>query len=88
MKIWDKPQILNLSIESTYTLYENECNWNEAVNLGLGNEDYTNPNKKPAQHPDWVWCKLHGRWHPKDHTEYGSESGSGSGSESIIPGIS
>ena len=34
---------------------------------GLGNEDYTAPNKKPAQHPDWVWCNKHNRWHPKNH---------------------
>lgn len=34
---------------------------------GLGNEDYTDPNKKPAQHPDWVWCNKHNRWHPKNH---------------------
>ena len=78
VKIWDKPQILNLSIESTYTLYEDECYWDGSIGFGVGNEEYTDPNNKPAQHPDWVWCKVHGRWHPKDHT----------GSESITPGLS
>ena len=37
------------------------------VGLGLGNEEYTDPNVQPAQHPDWVWCYKHNRWHPKNH---------------------
>ena len=34
---------------------------------GISNEDYTDQNKKPSQHPTWVWCHVHNRWHPKDH---------------------
>ena len=44
------------------------CNWAGAEIFGLGNEEYADPNNKPANHPDWVWCKVHGRWHPKDHS--------------------
>lgn len=44
------------------------CNWDSAVSLGIGNEEYTDQNNKPEEHPDWVWCYMHKRWHPKDHS--------------------
>lgn len=71
-KIWKDAQVIELGIEKTHLSsdYITVCNWvdNDISTTGLGNEDYTDPNKKPAQHPDWVWCKIHNRWHPKDHT--------------------
>lgn len=71
MRKWDNPNIINLNVNQTNTEsdYITVCNWvdNEIVNLRGGKEDYTNPNNKPTQHPDWVWCHKHNRWHPKDH---------------------
>ena len=69
MKKWETPEVSNLSLDKTNTVsdYIAICNWDGAVTLGLGNEEYTDPNNKPIQHPDWVWCKVHNRWHPKDH---------------------
>lgn len=76
MKKWESPIVSELGVEKTYVEsdYITICNWDGAVNLGLGNEEYIDPNNKPAQHPDWVWCKVHGRWHPKDHTSGGQVS--------------
>lgn len=69
-KLWSNAEVVELGIDKTFVVsdYIYTCNWNGAEVLGLGNEEYTDPNKKPAQHPDWVWCKVHNRWHPKDHT--------------------
>ena len=68
MKKWETPKVSNLLLDKTAeTPYVDYCNWNGAVTLGVGNQDYTDPNKKPSQHPTWVWCHLHNRWHPKDH---------------------
>lgn len=58
-----------IGIKSTNELYVDECNWDGAETVEAGNGDYTDPNNKPAQHPTWVWCKVHNRWHPKDHTK-------------------
>ncbi len=69
MKKWENPNLLELGVKLTNELYITECYWNGAESLGVGNEDYTDPNNKPEQHPDWVWCNVHGRWHPKDHTK-------------------
>ena len=73
MKKWEKPELCNLNFNETNTQsdYITVCNWDEAVWFakGNGNEEYRDPNNKPAQHPDWVWCHLHNRWHPKDHGE-------------------
>lgn len=69
MKKWENPNMLELGITSTNTEsdYITVCNWDGAVTLGLGNEEYKDPNNKPDQHPTWVWCNVHNRWHPKDH---------------------
>lgn len=73
MKKWEKAVVLELGIDKTFDTFDRGqeyvdwCDWNEAENLGLGNEDYTDPNNQPAQHPDWVWCTKHNRWHPKNH---------------------
>ena len=65
MKKWIEPNILKLGIENTYDEF---CNWiDTGATLGLGNEDYTDPNNKPAGHEDWVWCNKHNRWHEKNH---------------------
>ncbi|GIM27395.1 hypothetical protein CPJCM30710_00610 [Clostridium polyendosporum] len=54
MKKWSDPQIWQLGIENT---------------AGIGNEEYPDPNNPPTtQHPDWVWCFKHARWHPKNHS--------------------
>lgn len=69
MKKWENPKMVDLVFSNTLEgLYDTYCDWNDAVTLGNGNEEYIDPNNKPGQHPDWVWCKVHGRWHPKDHT--------------------
>lgn len=70
MKKWENPSILELSLKKTYSIsdYITTCNWDGIVAYGVGNEEYTNPNIKPEKHPDWVWCNIHNRWHPKDHT--------------------
>lgn len=70
MKSWDNPTLFKLGIDKTRTEsdYIEICNWDGADIFGLGNEEYTDPNNKPPHHPEWVWCKVHGRWHPKDHT--------------------
>ena len=72
MKNWQEPEMCNLNFNETNTQsdYITLCNWNETDWFAKenGNEDYRDPNNKPAQHPNWVWCKVHGRWHPKDHT--------------------
>lgn len=74
MKKWESPIVSELGIDKTFVSlgtsdYITICNWDGgSETLGIGNEDYTDPNKKPSQHPDWVWCHLHNRWHPKDHT--------------------
>lgn len=69
MKKWETPEVSNLSLDKTANMsdYITKCTWNEAETLGVGNEDYTDPKKKPSQHPTWVWCQVHNRWHPKDH---------------------
>ena len=68
MKKWETPEVSNLLLDKTVaTLYVDYCNWVEVELTGVGNEDYTDPNKKPSQHPTWVWCEVHKRWHPKDH---------------------
>lgn len=69
MKEWKQPSIISIDICETMETsdYINICNWNGTVTFGNGNEEYTDPNKKPEQHPDWVWCHVHNRWHPKDH---------------------
>ena len=69
MKKWESPIVSELGIDKTFGISDDitTCYWNEAETLGLGNEDYTDPNKKPSQHPTWVWCHVHNRWHPKDH---------------------
>lgn len=74
MKKWEAPKIVDLSISSTQYLtdYVNICNWNGIEEYGVGKEEYTDPNNKPIKHPDWIWCKVHGRWHPKDHTNEGT----------------
>lgn len=75
MKKWANPSILELSLKKTYSIsdYITTCNWNGIVaygnDNGNSNEEYTDPNTKPVNHPDWVWCNLHLRWHPKDHSE-------------------
>lgn len=70
MKKWENPRILELSLKKTYSIsdYITTCNWDGIVAYGEGNEEYTNPNTKPEQHTDWVWCNIHNKWHPKDHT--------------------
>ncbi|MBX9136372.1 MULTISPECIES: hypothetical protein [unclassified Clostridium] len=70
MKKWNNPTIFKLGVDKTSTEsdYIEICNWAGAEIFGLGNEEYADPNNKPANHPDWVWCKVHGRWHPKDHS--------------------
>ena len=73
MKKWESPIVSELGIDKTFVSlgpsdYIKICNWDGVTGYGVGNEDYTDPNKKPSQHPDWVWCHLHNRWHPKDHT--------------------
>lgn len=75
MKKWEKPEVSNLSLDKTAVEsdYITSCNWDGAMPAGVGNEDYTDPTQKPAQHPDWVWCHVHNRWHPKDHMK-GEES--------------
>ena len=68
MKKWETPEVSNLLLDKTAAIpYVDYCNWVGADLAGVGNEDYTNPNEKPAQHPTWVWCHVHDRWHPKDH---------------------
>ena len=58
MKEWKQPSIISIDI----------CETMEASDyINICNEEYTDPNKKPEQHPDWVWCHVHNRWHPKDH---------------------
>ena len=70
MKKWETPEVSNLSLDKTAVEsdYVTVCNWNEAQTLGLGNEEYRDPNNKPANHKNWVWCAVHGQWHPKVHT--------------------
>ena len=77
MKKWGNPILSELGIDKTFVVsdYTTICNWDGgAENLGLGNEDYTDEKNKPTLHPDWVWCKVHGRWHPKDHGNDGDIS--------------
>lgn len=67
-KEWSTPELRDLSVDLTKTIeYVDYCTWNEAETLGLGNEEYTDPTQKPVNHPDWVWCYKHNRWHPKNH---------------------
>ena len=67
-KEWSTPELRDLSVDLTSAIeYVDYCTWNGAETLGLGNEEYTDPNVQPAQHPDWVWCYKHNRWHPKNH---------------------
>ena len=73
-----KPELRDLSVNLTNDIeYVDYCNWVGIEVIGLGNEDYTDPNKKPTQHSDWVWCNKHNRWHPKNH---GSNDSTVSGS--------
>ena len=69
MKKWENAVVLELGIDETFAVsdYITICNWDGAETLGLGNEEYRDPNNKPSQHPTWVWCHVHNRWHPKDH---------------------
>ena len=70
MKKWETPELTNLSLSKTAeeSDYVTVCNWNGPVTLGLGNEEYKDKENPPTeQHPDWVWCEVHKRWHPKDH---------------------
>ncbi|HAR84141.1 MAG TPA: hypothetical protein DCR69_00260 [Clostridium sp.] len=69
MKIeWKKPILSQLAASDTNeTEYIDFCNWQEPMSIKFNNEDYTNPNIQPADHPDWVWCYKHNRWHPKNH---------------------
>ena len=70
MKKWETPEVSNLLLDKTANTrveHVDYCNWVGVDLAGVGNEDYTDPNKKPSQHPTWVWCNLHNRWHPKDH---------------------
>ena len=71
MKKWQEPEISNLKFNETKTQsdYITICNWNGNMTFGVGNGDYTDPNNKPEQHPNWVWCQVHSRWHPKDHSK-------------------
>ena len=67
-KEWSTPELRDLLVNLTNTIeYVDYCNWVATEMAGVGNEDYTDQNKKPSQHPTWVWCNLHKRWHPKDH---------------------
>lgn len=70
MKEWKKPSIINIDISKTMdeSDYITICSWNTTEVYANGNEEYTDPYNKPAKHPDWVWCYVHNRWHPKDHT--------------------
>lgn len=71
MKKWENPNVLQLNLQETFVEsdYITICNWTGFTTYGQGNEEYTDPNNKPAQHPDWVWCNVHKRWHPKDHSK-------------------
>lgn len=81
MKKWETPEVSNLSLDKTANEMGNQgieyvdyCNFNVNIDValtGVGKEDYTDPNKKPSQHPTWVWCHIHNRWHPKDHGNNG-----------------
>ena len=63
-----KPELRDLSVNLTNDIeYVDYCNWVATEMAGIGNEDYTDQNKKPSQHPTWVWCHVHNRWHLKDH---------------------
>ena len=67
-KEWGMPELRDLSVDLTNAIeYVDYCNWVPTEMTGVCNEDYTDPNKKPSQHPTWVWCHVHNRWHPKDH---------------------
>ena len=67
-KKWSTPELRDLSVDLTRsTEYVDFCEWNGAEILGLGNEEYRDPNNKPSKHPNWVWCQYHGQWHPKVH---------------------
>ena len=70
MKKWESPIISELGIDKTFVVsdYIANCNWDGVTGYGVGNEDYTDPTKPPSKHPDLVWCQVHNRWHPKDHT--------------------
>ena len=62
-----KPELRDLSVNLTNDIeYVDYCNWVATEMAGISNEDYTDQNKKPSQHPTWVWCHVHNRWHPKD----------------------
>lgn len=76
MKQWENPAVFELGIEKTNVVsdYIITCNWNGIMTLGTGNEEYTDPNTRPEKHPTWVWCEVHSRWHPKDHTGEVSQS--------------
>ena len=68
MKKWESPIISELGIDKTFvTDYITSCDWNE-VEI-CSSDKYTDPNKKPSQHPTWVWCQVHNRWHPKNHKD-------------------
>lgn len=70
MKKWENAVVLELGIDKTFHIgqeYIDSCDWDGVETIGLGNEEYRDPNNQPAQHPDWVWCTKHNRWHPKNH---------------------
>ena len=51
-----KPELRDLSVNLTNDIeYVDYCNWVSTEVIGLGNEDYTDPNKKPTQHSDWLY---------------------------------
>ena len=63
-----KPELRDLSVNLTNDIeYVDYCKWVSTEMARIGNEDYTDQNKTPSQHPTWVWCHVHNRWHPKDH---------------------
>lgn len=75
MKKWETPEVSNLSLDKTNeeSNYETVCTWNDGI-MTIKNE-YKDPNNKPTQHPDWVWCKVHKQWHPKVHNNKNDYSG-------------
>ena len=82
MKKWESPIVSELGIDKTFAIeYVDYCNWVPIEFAGVGNEDYTDPNKKPSQHPTWVWCHLHNRWHPKDH---GNGNNNGNNGDNVL----
>ena len=75
-KEWKVPELKDLSVIATnQEEYVDFCTW-----VDSGVDEVTGVGYKK---PELVWCKVHNKWHPKDHGNGNGNNGGGGTNQPI-----